>query len=347
MPRLTRQRPPGPAGSAPPRWLLFAHQLPSRPSNLRVRTWRRLQQLGALPLGPALYALPESATALEDFEWLKAEVTGAGGTAVVFTASPTDAGSSEALAGEFRRAREATYDELAREATRLLARASKRVNTPVRRSLQSLKERLAAVERIDVDGSAGRDRVAALLQQLEERGRRGTLDAPAARSLSADAYKRRFWVTRPRPGVDRFASAWLIRTFIDPNAQFGFASGREAVPPEAVPFDMFGVELTHQGSHCTFETLCSTFGVSGPHISRIAEIVHDLDLKDGRFAPPEAPAIGLLVDGLQRTHADDQQLLAEGMKLFDALYHAFKNATAPSRAPSGARSGRRAGGRRS
>ena len=119
---MTQQRPqadrlPAPAStsaSSRRRWLLFIHQLPSQPSNLRVTTWRRLQQIGAIPLKQAVYALPDTAETREDFEWLKTEVKAAGGDATVFAADHVDAWSDDALVEEFRRARQDTYDELTR-----------------------------------------------------------------------------------------------------------------------------------------------------------------------------------------------------------------------------------------
>jgi hypothetical protein len=122
------------------------------------------------------------------------------------------------------------------------------------------------------------------------------------------------------------ASAWLIRRFIDPEARFGFAADRQSVPDDGVPFDMFGVEFSHQGDGCTFETLCSVFGVHELAISRIAAIVHDLDLKDARFGAPEAGTVGAMIEGLQLAYANDDALLAQGMTFFDSLYRSFAHA---------------------
>jgi hypothetical protein len=152
------------------------------------------------------------------------------------------------------------------------------------------------------------------------------------------SFQGRVWITRPRPGVDRMASAWLIRHFIDRQARFGFAADRESVPDDGVPFDMFGVEFSHQGDGCTFETLCSVFGihlraardggqVAGPALSRIAGIVHDLDLKDGRFGAPECSTVGAMIEGLQLAYQDDEALLEQGMTLFDSLYRSFEQST--------------------
>jgi hypothetical protein len=188
------------------------------------------------------------------------------------------------------------------------------------------RERLAGIEAVDFFAGAGRDRVKALLQQLEERTA-AAQSAPSSRLSSpvdAAGYRDRLWVTRPRPGVDRMASAWLIRRYIDAEARFGFAADQQAAPVHAIPFDMFGVAFSHQGEGCTFETLCDAFGIQEPAVARMATVVHDLDLKDGKFGAPEAGTVGTLIDGLQLAHRDDEQLLTHGIALFDALYRGFE-----------------------
>jgi hypothetical protein len=314
------------------RWLLFIHQLPSQPSNLRVTTWRRLQQIGAIPLKQAVYALPDTADAREDFEWLKTEVKAAGGDATVFAADNVDAWSDDALVEEFRRARQDTYDELARDVEEALRRANsarrpKGTRAPaLRRLLDIFRERLVAVEKIDFFGSAGRDRVLTMLRQLEDRIAGPSRPAPTESDASGRmaSFQGRLWITRPRPGVDRMASAWLIRRFIDRQARFGFAADRELVPESGVAFDMFGVEFSHQGNGCTFETLCSVFGVQGSALSKIAAIVHDLDLKDGRFGAPECSTVAAVIEGLQLAYQHDEALIEQGMTLFDSLYRSFE-----------------------
>jgi hypothetical protein len=315
------------------RWLLFIHQLPSHPSNLRVTTWRRLQQVGAIPLKQAVYALPDTADAREDFEWLKSEVKAAGGDASVFAADNVDTWSDDALVEEFRRVRQELYEALARDVEHALKRAvgarrPKGTRAPaLRRLLDIFRERLVAAEKIDFFGSAGRDRVLTLLRQLEERiegtSRQAEPSGQGDRSGRMASFQGRSWITRPRPGVDRMASAWLIRRFIDRQARFGFAADRESVPDHGVPFDMFGVEFSHQGEGCTFETLCSIFGIDGPALQRIAAIVHDLDLKDGRFGAPECSTVGAMIEGLQLAYQNDDALLEQGMTLFDSLYRSF------------------------
>ncbi len=201
-PNPTRSRP------AARRWLLFVHQLPSHPSNLRVSTWRRLQQLGAIPLKQAVYVLPDTASAREDFEWLKTEVKGAGGDASVFAADNVDAWSDDALVEEFRRSRQDAYADLARDTEDALKRASgarrpRGARAPaIHRLLDIFRERLTAIDGIDFFGSAGRDRVITLLEQLEGHtmnANRVTTTSTPATSGDRAAYQGRLWVTRPRP----------------------------------------------------------------------------------------------------------------------------------------------------
>jgi hypothetical protein len=323
------------------RWLLFVHQVPSRPSNLRVRTWRRLQQLGAVAVKQAVYVLPDSPGAREDFQWLKTEIESAGGQASVFAADSVDSWSDDALIHEFRQSRQRAYDEVAAEVKQVLQRARSRRRLSARtatapRLRDGVRQRVAAIDRVDFFGSAGRDRVVTLIEQLSSQqassgGRPSTVEA------SHDPRKwprRALWVTRPRPGVDRMASAWLIRRFIDADARFAFVQEAAAAPARAIPFDMFGVQFGHQGDHCTFETLCEHFGISDAAVTRMAAIVHDLDLKDNRFAPSEAATMGLLVDGLQLGTGDDDELLARGMMLFDALHRSLEHALRPKGSPS-------------
>jgi hypothetical protein len=118
------------------------------------------------------------------------------------------------------------------------------------------------------------------------------------------------------------ASAWLIRRFIDSKARFGFITDVKTAG-DALPFDMFGAGFGHEGDRCTFETLAARFGIRDAAVARIAEIVHDLDLKDGKFGAPEAATLGIAIDGLQLSSIDDSTLLDRGMTLFEALYRSF------------------------
>lgn len=326
---------PQPMPSAGPRrWLILVHVLPPNPSNLRVRTWRRLQELGAVAVKQSVYVLPDTPESREDFEWLKVEIEGSGGEAIVYSADHVDPAAETALIEQFRLVRQQAYTELASELQRLRrARAPEQGPSGRRRDLARYRERFAAIERVDFFGSAGRDRVVTLLNDLEAAAPSATKGK--GRRVSGDPtdvgqYDGRLWVTRPRPGVDRMASAWLIRRFIDSKARFGFITDVKSAG-DALPFDMFGAGFGHEGDHCTFETLAARFDIGDRAVARIAEIVHDLDLKDGKFGAPEATTLGIAIDGLQLSSMDDSLLLDQGITLFEALYRSFGQSIRPSR----------------
>jgi hypothetical protein len=327
-------------------WLVFVHQLPADQSNLRVRVWRRLQQIGALAMKQAVYVLPDSPGAREDFAWLQREVQESGGQAALFLSQGIDSSTDGTLVREFRDARQQIYRAIASEAEAVLLahqrwQSRRRGKAPdVARSLDALRQRFIANQQLDVFGSAGREEVAAILQRLDACADLPVVTSTGARhALDPATYRARLWVTRPRPGVDRMSCAWLIRHFIDAAAQFEFAADLTAVPAGAVSFDMYGGDFTHRGERCTFEELSDVFGIHDAAVTRIAAIVHDLDLKDGRFGAPDAALVGTLVEGLGRAHQDDAVLLEHGISLFDALYRGAKAQTAVGRQRSRAASG--------
>jgi hypothetical protein len=316
-------------------WLLLVHQLPPRPTNARVKTWRRLQALGAVALRNAVYVLPHTDGCREDFEWMKSEIEGMRGEATVFAADNIDTFSNDEIVAAFRRAREADYADLNREADALLAAHGKRSGRGpaarrVARRAHQLREKLREIDAIAFYPPENRDAAAAAVaraERLTDRG--GETPRSSGDRLDAARFQKRVWVTRPRPGIDRMSSAWLIRRFIDPKARFAFSD----TPPSAgagIPFDMYGVEFSHTDRGCTFETIVARFGLASPAIDRIAHIVHDLDLKDARYEPPEAPAFAALVDGLRQMHADDGELLEHGMAMFEAVYRALTSGAAPT-----------------
>ena len=315
------------------RWVLLALQLPAQPSNVRVKTWRRLQQLGAVPVKHAVYVLPNSAQAVEDFAWLRTEVESAGGQATVFAASAVDDVDDADIIDQFKAARAADFKELM-NGIRLFKRKRGARGALARKELRSIRERFDHAKAIDFFGAPGSADAERALASLEEEHRRSAPEPrPAASNEPIDRrqYEGRVWITRPRPGVDRFASAWLIRRFIDTNARFTFAAMSTAVG-DAVAFDMYDGGFRHEGEHCTFEVLAYHFRIVDPVVRRIGEIVHDVDLKDDRFHAPQAPTVAGLVEGLRASIADDQELLRQGMAMFEALYHGLKSSPAPGQA---------------
>jgi hypothetical protein len=317
----------------PRQWVLLLHQLPATAANARMRVWRRLQQLAAMPLRGSAYVLPLTPQALEDFEWLRAEIVSLGGTASLFVGAPVDAALEEEMVERFRQARSDAYRALRTEiraASRRLGgkHRGKSSEASLARTTQLLRRRFTAAAEGDHFGGAERDAVASELSALEQRVL-GRAQAPAAAPTTPALFDARTWVTRPRPGVDRMSSAWLIRTFIDPRARFVFADHAQA---DQVAFDMFEGEFTHQGDACTFEVLVRRFGLGDPAVRHIATIVHDLDLKDEKHNTAETHTIGLLVDGIQQSHLNDERALETGIGVFAALYRSLATGAGAQRA---------------
>lgn len=316
------------------RWVLLALQLPARPSNARVSIWRRLQQLGAVAIKHAVYVLPHSQQALEDFAWLRRDIEARGGQATVFTASAVEDLANTDIVEQFRTARAADYKVFTTELRRTFPGRPGRTRTGIR-DLRAWRDRLEQIRQIDFFSAPGGSDAESRLTALERAARQdaeATSPVRTQKPLDRREYQGRTWVTRPRPGVDRFASAWFIQRFIDPNARFVFASER-GVPSDAIPFDMYEDQgFGHQGDRCTFEVMQSRFAVTDRAVSAIAEIVHDVDLKDDRFHARHAPSVELLVAGLRQSIADDDTLLEHGIAMFEALYVALsENVATPRR----------------
>jgi hypothetical protein len=284
-----------------------------------MRTWRQLQRLGALPVKGGAYVLPNTPQTREDFEWLRSEIVAAKGEALLFAGDPVDAAVGGALAKQLREARDADFTALTRD-----AEALQKDRRPAPRAVRQLSDRLAHLQSIDFFGAPSAAVAVEAVAAVQRRpGGHMPATAPAAPPLRIADFRARLWVTRPRPGIDRFASAWLVRRFINPKARVVFAADAAAARrdhPRAVPFDMFNVELGHHGTDCTFETLIRRFRLRAKGLDTLARLVHAVDLKDDRFVVPEAAAVQRLVDGLRRQHDDDEVLLERGIEMIEALY---------------------------
>ncbi len=312
-------------------WVVLIHQLPPKPPYLRVKVWRRLQSLGAVPLKNSVYALPNTEACREDFEWLLREIHKEGGDASLCEARLIDGLSDDDVRATFRHAREEDYRVLAREVRDFVhtSLGARRTLTAEQRALAGsaidrFRKRLAELSRVDFFEAPGREAVEGLLGGLAERAS-GPDAASAVRAWQRVDVQGRTWVTRKGIHIDRIASAWLIRRFIDPAASFKFVPAKAYRPAHGeVRFDMFEAEFTHQGDLCTFEVLLRAFRLGDPGLDRLAAVVHDIDLKDAKFSPAEASGIDHLVAGIASLHADDEARLADGRVLFDALYEYFR-----------------------
>jgi hypothetical protein len=301
-----------------PGWLLLAFTLPTKRASQRVEVWRKLQRFGTVPLGNSGYLLPNSPSNEERFEWLATAIRKYGGDASVVHVESIDNLSRPQLIGRFAEARAREYQELIRELQKF---SSTRVEGKGAGRLSRLRNRFQEIVEVDFFDSPLQKRVQELLDQAA-RSRAAKSGAAANSKINPKDYSGRVWVTRPRPGVDRCASAWLIRRFIDRKARFAFAP-EDRVPAGAVPFDMFHEEaFGHRGDDCTFETLTKQFHVRDPKVGLIGQVIHDADLLDDRFGRKEGYGVDEILKGWAQQGISNNKLLERGMELIEGLYHA-------------------------
>jgi hypothetical protein len=308
------------------------HQLPPKPDYFRVKIWRRLQRMGAVAIKSSVYALPRTDQTTEQFQWILREIVAGGGEGSVCEAAFLDGLSDAQIEALFRGAREADYAAVSEEIDELLRRApsARALEDPVRSELETavvrLGRRLTEIAAIDFLSTPARQVAASALERLEARVRPSPDRRPKASTAAARPGANHLWVTRRGVYIDRIASAWLIRRFIDRRARFRFVEeGPDGYLPRAgeVRFDMFAGEYTHEGDRCTFETLLARFGLDQPGLLAIGEMVHDIDLRDGRFGRPETAGLERLIDGIARRNARDEDRITRGAAVLEEFYAAF------------------------
>lgn len=284
------------------RWLALSYSLSDPSSSRRVAVWRRLRQLGSVSPAGSLHLLPESEEAREAFAWLAQEIRDGGGQALVLEVDRLEESERARVVEAFRSARDEDYRKIVEEAAQNPGKVEK------------LRRKFEEVSRIDWFAAPEGPRAAAALARLEEK------PEPELPPVDLDRYKGRTWVTRPRPHVDRLASAWLIRRFVDPNATIRYGEPREG----EVTFDMPGAELGHTGNLCTFETILAAFRLDDPALRALAAIVHEIDLRDGLSSPPEAAGIDGVLRGWLAAGWPDEELERHGIALFEGMYQSLK-----------------------
>ncbi|WP_313806964.1 chromate resistance protein ChrB domain-containing protein [Sphingobium sp.] len=306
-------------------WLALLHQLPAKPPYLRVKLWRRLQAIGAVPLKNAVHLLPRAPEAEAAFRDLMKEITASGGEATLIEAHLLAGQSDGDVRLLFDTARDADYDEIAQSARRLLDTGP--ASGP---DIARLHKRLEEIGRIDFFGAHGRQEAEAALAELERQRyrhpdvRRTEPSSDPSEPLDLTG---RIWITRSGVHVDRIACAWLIRRFIDPEARFKFVDSRNHEPAEGeLRFDMVDAEFTHEGDRCSFETLLLRAGLTDdPALVAIGEIIHELDIGDGRFARPETPGVGAMLSGVCASTDDDLQRIASASEALNQFHAFFSN----------------------
>jgi len=332
-------------------WYLLIHQLPPKPLYLRAKVRNRLTMVGAVALKNSVYVLPCRDDSLEDFQWIAQEAVAGGGEAFVCKAEFVEGVSDEALVRQFKEAADAAYAGLRGEIGEALERARARGRgKPADDSatLARLRKRFEETGGVDFFDAPGRKEVETMLQALETRLHGGGGTPKRGGKRTHPHLVGRTWVTRHGPKVDRLASAWLIRRFVDPGARFRFMDPEREKPRAGeIGFDMPGGDFSHEGERCTFETLLARLGIRDPSVRAIGEIVHDVDLKDARFARPETEGVRQVILGLVRAHPEDEERLERGLALFDDLYASYRGHGAPEpRAPAQSRRASRGRGRR-
>jgi hypothetical protein len=310
-----------------PRWLLLLHQIPRKPDYLRVKVWRRLQRLGAVSIKNAVYALPRSEERNEDLQWVMREIVAGGGEATLVEANLVQGLRDDEVESLFNKARDADYEELVeqiRKTAKLVPKSGKLKDETRRKretDVERIDRRLEEIAAIDFFHASSRETASGLIEELRQK--LATPPIIAAESES-EKYRGRTWVTRRGIHVDRMASAWLIRRFIDPAAKFKWVPPKGYVPGVGeLRFDMYEAEFTHVGNLCSFEVLMQRTGQKDRALRAIAEIVHDIDIKDDRYQRPETAGIASLVAGIALTSADDDERLARASAAFDQFYEVF------------------------
>ncbi len=314
-------------------WVLLIHQIPPKPDYLRVKIGRRLQRVGAVAVKNSVYVLPDGDQSVEDFQWIRREIVDGGGDASVCRAAFIDGLTDDQLRDAFRAARDADYEEITSAARALQSTARSRSGEPGSArgedEVARLRKRFAAVAAIDFFEASGRVAAdKALLAAEMKLAPASVRQAAASSRVDRGKYRARTWVTRKGVFVDRIASAWLIRRFIDPDARFRFVTPETYRPmPGELRFDMFDGEFTHEGDRCTFETLLYRFGLENDAaVMTIAEVVHDIDMKDAKYDRPDTPGVESLLTGIARSTPNDEERLEHGGALFAALYASARGA---------------------
>jgi hypothetical protein len=317
-------------------WILLIHQLPPKPTNLRVRIWRQLQKLGAVAIKNSVYVLPANEKTHEDFQWLKQQIESAGGEAAVFRADSIEGATDQEIIAAFNKARDEEFAIITAEfggLTRAIQEQTHGRQLSAGRlaaheadfdKLHTELQRLSANDFFNAKGNAPALNACVLCQKAirATRGPAAQASRSAAKSSMLDParYQGRRWVTRRNLHIDRLASAWLIKQFIDKRPRFYFVAEGEAIEG-AIPFDMFGAEFTHHGEDCTFETMLKRFSLSDSKgLRELAEIVHDVDLKDDKFHRLEAVGLNAVINGLSEIFRDDRKLLQQTGLIFDGLF---------------------------
>lgn len=300
----------------PKQWILLLYGLPTKKSAARVQLWRQLKKCGALALKTSAYLLPDKLEHHERLQWLAQQVRDGGGEATLIHVTEIEGLNHAEIVRQFNEARALDYAALIATLNKLIAENRKRLGESFPAELEKLTRQFEDIRKIDFFDCPQAQDAQMLLQRAAGLHNSKTKALP---SLVIKKFHGKTWLTRPRPGIDRAGSAWLIRTFVDPRARFVFGTD-PAKHRDAIPYDMFEVEFSHHGDDCTFETLVKRFGITDRTVLKMAEMVHDADLEDGKFQTTECLGINRVLQGWAKSNLSDDELLKRGIECFEALY---------------------------
>lgn len=323
------------------KWVLLIHQIPSKPIGFRVKVWRKIQKIGALPVKNSVYVLPFTKETYEHFQWLRQEIITQRGVAMIFKTDSMEGLSDRDIINQFQNARGKEYHQIAAKTVRLKNSIEGNIKEKETISivqkenylnqLKKLKLQLNEIIALDYFHAPYRERVEKTIKNCHEliEGLKVSQEKippvvkiGPVKKYYTNEFQNKNWVTRKGLHIDRVASGWLIKRFIDKGAKFFFIAEDDVVK-NGIGFDVYNAEFSHCGEDCTFETVLKSFGLKDSILAQIAQIVHDIDLKDDKFGRSEAEGINQIIIGLGQKLKDDKKLLERGMEVFDSLYQYY------------------------
>jgi hypothetical protein len=318
------------------KWLFLVHQVQTPNSRERVRVWRLTKKVGTILYRNSVYVLPYSKERLEDFHWLCQQIRDSKGDASVFVSEAGDASEDRALKRLFVVAREKEYGELEKQIQRFDIQCKQVHEGPtlstsqvkaLEKGLRQIEETFQEIRRVDFFHHPSAGKIETRLKDL----RLSVVNAQPRKESpqriahhSRSEFRGKMWATRAHIHIDRVCSAWLIKRFIDPKARFVFAP-EEQLPKNAILFDVFGAEFTHRGDRCTFETLLESFCLKDKALLSMAELVHEIDLKDQKYNRPESAGLDMVVRAISDTFRNDEKTLELGSRILDTIFARFSS----------------------
>lgn len=324
-----------------PDWLLFFYTVPAKPVGSRTKIWRKLTKIGAVKLKGAVYILPYSDEHHEILQWLISELSSLGGDGALVRTETIEPLNSGEIIDLFNRQCADRYHKLTDSFVSLewkIDMLKKNVKTGLEKNLAAqlnkLQKELYAIGKTDFFkskiGIELESRIKILKNEVPQlasvsKKRQPKTDNIQSLGQKREDYQGKTWITRTNPFVDRMASAWLIRKFIDNQAQFAFIDDteHEKVDPGSITFDIRNGDFTHFEDLCTFETLIVSFALKDRILQRIARIIHDIDLNEDKHRSLEADGVEMILSGIRKTATTDSSALEKGMDVLEALYASF------------------------